>query len=152
VGSRRAAPLDWESPGYEYVPSTEPARYFETRNTSVYRHSPIKMWPPPASMCSCSERLHNILKPPLSNGAAYRHRVTGRLDEYGLVYMLQPEIPSYKDAEGVIIMVSFHRASLASPAEDTASIAHVSQTERSCDPSYWQWQGKPRNCRENKCV
>jgi hypothetical protein len=117
VGSRRAAPLDWKCPGYEYVPSTVPAQYFKTRDTSVYRHSPIKMWPLPASTCSCSERLHNILKPPLRNGALYSREVTGSLDEYGLVYMLRPEGPSHTDAAGVIIMVSFHRASSAFPSE-----------------------------------
>lgn len=167
VGSRRVAPLDWRPPGHDYEPSQSPSAYLGPRGDVVYRHSPIKMWPPPASTCACSKRLHHILNPPLPNGAAsYSRYIVGSVDENGLVYMIRPgrpSSPSDANALGVIVMVNFTRgplsAALPPPPLGNAAVTggastgqpfHAARTEEQVpDSSYWQWE--PRVCKGGTC-
>ncbi|PVI05276.1 hypothetical protein DM02DRAFT_610875 [Periconia macrospinosa] len=165
VGSRRLAPLDWRAPGHGYIPSQSPGNYLGPKGDVVYRHSSIKMWPPPASTCKCSQRLHSILNPPLPNtsvsSSSYNRYIVGSVDEYGLVYMLRPgrpSGPSDENALGVVVMVSFTRdSSLASPrsmvdGSVTAGSGHHHERRAEKDehdPFYWQWQ--PRVCKNGVC-
>ncbi|KAF2866024.1 hypothetical protein BDV95DRAFT_632103 [Massariosphaeria phaeospora] len=112
IGSRRVAPLDWR-PLEESMPERLSAPALS--GDVAYRHSKVKMWPPPSSRCPCSKRLHQILNPPLPSGPAYNRSITGTLDEDNLVYMIRPGQsynPSDDKALGIIVMTNFNQAAL----------------------------------------
>ncbi|CAI6332643.1 unnamed protein product [Periconia digitata] len=166
VGSRRTAPLDWVPPcdKYDkYTPSKSPKEYLGSRRDVVYRHSPIRMWPPPATQCACSRRLHKILNPPLPNDSpmSYNRHVVGSVDEHGLVYMIRSGRPSSEENQlGVIVMVSFTRGRSSSSVErpPLGPAAAASAAGEECcqhqrqiddegddddeeyDPDYWRWK------------
>jgi hypothetical protein len=108
IGSRRIAPADWNAPGNGKGRVNFPV----VKNDAEYRPSSIKMWPPPASKCLCSRRLHSILNPELPAGDGRNRVVTGVADERSLVYMIKNAKTYGKDEsadKGVIVMVNFAR-------------------------------------------
>lgn len=143
IGSRRVAPLDWKELE-EHAPQllTLPAG----PNDVAYRHSATQIWPPPASRCPCSKRLHRIVNPPLPGGAAYNRSITSALDERSLVYMIRPGrsySPSDDNASGIIVMVSFSRGPLP-PKDMPQELGGNIQSE-----SEWHWV--PGACRSGNC-
>lgn len=129
VGSRRPAPEDYiHAPrggfGSSIASSSKaPVGSPPTDDDSVedlddddvlkvksYRHSEIKMWPPPAARCPCSRRLHNIISPPDANRMASR-QITGFVDERSLVYMVKygRSYGAEDDLVGTIVVVDFSR-------------------------------------------
>ncbi|OAG09348.1 uncharacterized protein CC84DRAFT_1193214 [Paraphaeosphaeria sporulosa] len=150
IGSRRVAPLDWAD-----LSTTTPQLLTlpALLNDVAYRHSPTRMWPPSASRCPCSKRLHHILNPPLPGGPAYNRSITGTLDERSLVYMIRPGrsySPSDDNALGIVVMISFNRGPLPPKhgAEDRSR-------EHGGDAQYeseWRWvPGASGRCRERSC-
>jgi hypothetical protein len=130
----------------------------------TYRNEPIRMWPPPASQCPCSARLHDILNP---LGANQARTVMGVLDERTLVYMVKPA-RSYgsRDDEGEmgsIVVVDFSRSSMTSDdAELPVAMArrdskmggeeHVTDDDEAFDAKYWMWSvGLKKRCRDKTC-
>ncbi|KAF1967884.1 hypothetical protein BU23DRAFT_282840 [Bimuria novae-zelandiae CBS 107.79] len=140
MGSRRVAPSDWK-PLEDTIPQllSPPAQPDDV----AYRHFPIKMWPPPASRCPCSRRLHQILNPPLPGGPAYSKSITGTLDERSLVYMIRPGRSGEYNALGVIVMISFNRGPV--PPRGTQDRSH----EQAQNESEWHWT--PGACRSGTC-
>ena len=147
IGSRRVAPLEWKDLEMS-MPQllTLPA----LRDDVAYRHSTTRMWPPPASRCPCSERLHNILNPPLPGGPAYNRSITGALDERSLVYMVRPGrsySPSDDNALGIIVMISFNRGPL--PPKEVAKDKSHDHSERQQSEIEWNWV--PGACKRGTC-
>jgi hypothetical protein len=108
IGSRRIAPSDWTAPGDGKGRVNFPI----LENDESYRHSNIKMWPPPASKCLCSRHLHSILNPKLPAGDGRNRVVTGVVDERSLVYMVKNAKAYGRDdgaEKGVIVLVDFAR-------------------------------------------
>lgn len=139
IGSRRVAPIDLKDVDPQLLsPPALPADV-------AYRHSPVKMWPPPASRCPCSKRLHQILNPSLPSGPAYSTNITGALDERSLVYMIRPgrSYSGEDNALGVIINVNFNRGPI--PPKATKDLSHE---QPRCD-SAWYWA--PGACRSGTC-
>jgi hypothetical protein len=129
-----------------------------------YRNSKIRMWPPPASRCPCSKRLHNIINPPLPNGPSHTRSIIGVLDERTLVYMVKPG-RSYgandDNALGTIVVVDFTR-----PWKPTDVTAARPVTMAQCDSifasgtkaaddfntSHWHWAANQKTlCRQRSC-
>lgn len=143
IGSRRVAPLDWMT-FEDKIPQllSPPA----LPNDVAYRHSLIRMWPPPASRCRCSKRLHQILNPPLPGGPAYSKTIMGSMDERSLVYMIRPGRsynPSEDNALGIIVMVNFDRGPVPPGASKDRSQEHAqNETE-------WHWV--PGACKSGTC-
>ncbi|KAA8621683.1 hypothetical protein PtrV1_06184 [Pyrenophora tritici-repentis] len=82
-------------------------------NATRYRHSPIRMWPPPASHCPCSKHLHTIMNPALPSGnTPLAKSVTGVLDGNYFIYMVKPG-RTYNSGDdsalGSIVVVDFSR-------------------------------------------
>lgn len=134
-----------------------------------YRNSPIKMWPPPASRCPCSQRLHDIMNPQLPLGPSHARSVTGVLDDRTLVYMVKPG-RSYGASDdstlGTVVVVDFTR-----PYAVTDRTPSIPATMRRVDSkmegddagngekeandfntSHWQWtSGQERRCKARTC-
>ncbi|KAG9194119.1 hypothetical protein G6011_04154 [Alternaria panax] len=165
IGSRRELGLDHAAiscKGKAPIDEMKP-NFLDTQTR--YRQSPIRMWPPPASCCPCSKRLHNILNPPLPSSApSHARSVTGVLDEQRLVLMVKPG-RSYgrneDNASGTIIVINF-----ASPNKSSAHAPSASQSpSRSrCDrkidedvdvyddPLAWHWSSdSKRRCQGKTC-
>jgi hypothetical protein len=136
-----------------------------------YRNSPVRMWPPPASRCPCSQRLHDIINPPLPLGPSHARSVTGILDGRTLVYMVKPG-RSYGASDnstlGTIVVVDFTRpyaardsTQLSTPAtmrrvdskmddNDDANMEERGSDDR--NTSHWQWTiGQERRCKARAC-
>lgn len=143
VGSRHStslniSPLDVKGKGR--ADDTAP-----TFNDHVsYRNSPIRMWPPPASRCPCSKRLHDIMNPPLALGPSHARSVTGVLDDRTLVYMVKAGRSygaSDDSALGTIVVVDFTRPYSSTPSRVDNN-----------DEAHWQWTtGQLRRCRSGTC-
>ncbi|KAH8724089.1 hypothetical protein GQ44DRAFT_618933, partial [Phaeosphaeriaceae sp. PMI808] len=157
VGSRREASLNippLNSKGKGRADEAEPT--FD--DFTQYQNSPIRMWPPPASRCPCSKRLHNILNPPLASGPSHSRTVIGVLDERTLVYMVKPGRsynPSDDSALGTVVVVDFTR-----PWKETDStptpLLHKTDAGNSVEDdgnaSCWQWNlGQNRLCKTGMC-
>ncbi len=170
VGSRRESSLlqlPTDRKGKQRIATTTETQFVDNR--VQYRHSKIKMWPPPASRCPCSKRLHDIMNPALPSGPSHSKSITGIMDERSLVYMVKPG-RSYGSSDdtnstvGTIVFVDFSRPS---PVKDTTnsingngngSMQAVTMTR--CDskmedeftPSSWDWTpGLERCCRAGTC-
>jgi hypothetical protein len=121
-----------------------------------YANSPIRMWPPPASQCPCSARLHNILNPLLPTGP---RSVTGVLDERALVYMVKPG-RSYgaSDAEslGSIVVIGFTRpvdTTHVPLARSDSKMGYEHDEAAHGDVEHWQCSvGQHRRCKERTCA
>jgi hypothetical protein len=169
VGSRREASLDipaLDVKGKGRLNDMDPV--FEDH--VQYRNSQINMWPPPASKCPCSSRLHDILNPPLPLGPGQARTVTGVLDDRTLVLMIKPG-KSYgasdDNALGTIVVVDFtrpwkERDSTPSRSSEMRRVDsrmdHDSTNE--CDEKMaddlpalrWDWStGQDRICRNKRC-
>jgi hypothetical protein len=124
-----------------------------------YKHSPIRMWPPPASRCPCSQRLHSIINPPLPpGGSSHTRSVTGVLDERCFVFMVKAgrSYGSNDDSTlGTIVVVDFTRPLTPNPSAPSASTTMSrcdSKMEDEFSPSSWEWTpGQERRCRERTC-
>lgn len=136
-----------------------------------YRNSPIAMWPPPASRCACSSRLHDILNPPLPLGLSHARSVTGVLDDRTLVYMVKAGRSygaSDEGALGTVVVIDFTRPDnnvenvtfVAAPAlaRCDSKMAHDNDDEDreevsdDFDASCWQWAvGQHRHCKAGLC-
>jgi hypothetical protein len=170
VGSRREAPLDvaFTNPkGKGRLDEMEPI--FEDH--VQYRNSPIQMWPPPASKCPCSKRLHDILNPSLPSGSSHARTVTGVLDDRTLVIMIKPGRSygaSDDSALGTIVVIDFTRpwrsvdSTPSRPIQmrrvdskmddDNSSIEHDKKVADDFDKSHWQWTtGQKRRCASQTC-
>lgn len=149
IGSRREIdPSPPPSKGKERMDDTLPVFEDSTR----YRHSPIRMWPPSAQRCPCSARLHNILIPKLSSGPTHTRTVTGVLDDRCLVYMVKAG-RSYGDdedsASGSIVVVDFSRP-VAPRCNDMADSACI--VDKPNEQQNWQWSpGLEKRCRAGMC-
>ncbi|KAH5430988.1 hypothetical protein HBI47_110140 [Parastagonospora nodorum] len=116
-----------------------------------YRNSSIHMWPPPASRCPCSKRLHDIMNPPLQLGPSNARSVTGVLDDRTLVYMVtagRSYGASDDSALGTIVVVDFTR-----PYSSTPSQMRRVDNELDTDEAHWQWTtGQLRRCKSGTCL
>ncbi|RYN19442.1 hypothetical protein AA0114_g12998 [Alternaria tenuissima] len=126
IGSRREMGLDYSATSCkEKAPFDEMKPNFLDTQTR-YRHSPIRMWPPSASRCPCSKRLHSILNRPLPSASPFHTRsITGVLDEQRLVFMIKPGRsygPGDDNTLGTIVVVDFSR-----PLTSTAHAPSASQ-------------------------
>jgi hypothetical protein len=125
-----------------------------------YRNSPIRMWPPPASTCPCSARLHDILNP---LDASLSRTVTGVLDERTLVYMVKPGRSygaSDENVLGSIVVIDFTR-----PMADTMHVPMArcdskmdtdnhddAEVADDFDAKHWQWTvGQKTRCQKGTC-
>ncbi|RMZ70391.1 F-box domain-containing [Pyrenophora seminiperda CCB06] len=117
--------------------------------STQYRHSPIRMWPPPASCCPCSERLHDIMNPVLYRNAAQSRNVTGVLDGDYFVYMVKPGRTYGLGDEakvGSVVVVDFTPVANLSSKDTAADYSNLGQS------SSWIWApGQERRCREQTC-
>jgi hypothetical protein len=159
VGSRRELGLDYfqaEKKGKGRVDDTH--TLFVDEKTR-YSQLPIRMWPPPASRCPCSKRLHDILNPPLpSGGSSYTRSVTGVLDERCLVFMVKAG-RSYSSSDdstqGTIVVVDFTgplRPDASAPSASTSMARCDSKMEDEASPESWEWTpGHERRCRDGTC-
>lgn len=154
IGSRRIAPLDWAPDGAQSSTSLKgkeavtDAPMPGTEKDALYRHSSIKMWPPPASRCPCSKRLHNILSPHGSSQGRGNRVVTGVVDERSLVYMVKNGRSYGEDdnALGTIVLVSFNRDARSAEAEGEKGMqTHAESRE-------WHWSpGQASRCQRREC-
>jgi hypothetical protein len=134
-----------------------------------YRNSPVRMWPPPASRCPCSQRLHDIMNPPLPLGPSHARSVTGVLDDRTLVYMVKPGRSygaSDDSALGTIVVVDFTRPCVTDDStpsapgmrrtdskleEDTDAIMEEKGPD-DFNTSHWQWSvGQESRCKARTC-
>jgi hypothetical protein len=131
----------------------------------AYCNSPIRMWPPPASRCPCSKRLHDIMNPPLPLGPSHARSVTGVLDDRTLVYMVKAG-RSYGASDdstlGTIVVVDFarplegHDSTPSRPSEIRRVDSKMDNDEEKVaddfDMSHWQWSiGQHRRCQSGTC-
>ncbi|RYN88498.1 hypothetical protein AA0119_g11752, partial [Alternaria tenuissima] len=165
IGSRRELGLDYSATSCKgKAPIDEMKPNFLDTQTR-YRHSPIRMWPPSASRCPCSKRLHNILNRPLPSASpSHTRSITGVLDEQRLIFMIKPGRsygPSDDNTLGTIVVVDFSR-----PLTSTAHAPSASQPPSlsRCDSKmdddvgvhvdelawYWSSDSKGR-CRGRTC-
>jgi hypothetical protein len=149
VGARRVAPRGWIPPDSVTSSKGKSASPYVIEEDPVrYRHSNIKLWPPPAAKCACSAKLHKILNPPLAAGSMCNRAITGAADERSLVYMVKP-VTSYtsedKDPIGTVVVIKFNQ-------EETGQATTGSAGEESTchdDPLRWRWVSGA--CRKSEC-
>ncbi|KAF1849311.1 uncharacterized protein K460DRAFT_280091 [Cucurbitaria berberidis CBS 394.84] len=157
IGSRREAPLDIAPSnirGKERVDEME----LDFADKTVYRHSPIRMWPPPASRCPCSKRLHGIINPTLPYGPSHTRTIIGVLDDRSLVYMVKPG-RSYGSSDdkvmGTIVLVDFSRPFKSQDAGPTSSVSMSRMDSKMDDefsPASWEWTpGLEKRCQNGTC-
>lgn len=160
IGSRREAPRDMAPPNLKGKQRVDEIRQDFVDDTQ-YRHPPIRMWPPSASRCPCSKRLHDILSPPLPSGPSHARTVTGVLDERSLVYMVKPG-RSYGSSDndnvlGTLVLVDFSRPYRPTDGSEamvvsTSMSRSDSKMEDEFNPSSWEWTpGLERRCRSGTC-
>jgi hypothetical protein len=136
-----------------------------------YRNSSIRMWPPPASKCPCSKRLHHILNPQLPSDSSHARTVTGVLDDRTLVIMIKPgRLNGARDDStlGTIVVIDFTRPWIlgdSTPSwptqikrvdsmmdDDNSSIEHNKKWANDFHKKHWQWTtGQQRRCESQKC-
>ncbi|PSN66286.1 hypothetical protein BS50DRAFT_601229 [Corynespora cassiicola Philippines] len=160
IGSRRHAPIDGHRDGDDKLTYSKDKliSWPVDEGDVAYRHSAIRMWPPKASACPCSQQLHDIMNPKLPSGSSYNRIVTGALDERSLIYMVKPG-RSYGPSDdsgalGTIIMVNFSRSPFSPDSINTVPLhhEHENENEASLRPDHWQWiPGQTRLCREGRC-
>jgi hypothetical protein len=165
IGSRRELGLDYaaiNSKGKALIDEMKP-NFLDTQTR--YRQPPIRMWPPPASHCPCSKRLHNILNPPLqSNSPPDTRSVTGVLDEQRLVFMVKPgrSYGSNDDStSGTIVVVDFTGPNMSTPSAPSAlQPPSLSRCDSKMDgvmdlhigPSAWHWSSDSKGrCPRKRC-
>jgi hypothetical protein len=145
IGSRRLAPFQWASLDKAELSKSRLVHPPFIEDDVSYRHSTIKMWPPPGSRCPCSKRLHNILNPQPSCGVAYNRKVTGVIDERSLVYMVKSG-PSYApddNALGTVVLIDFSRSPPSAPSADNNMDFAEDQ---------WHWTpGHHARCQRGEC-
>jgi hypothetical protein len=146
IGTRREAPVGWKPPSQDTIYNAKTVNPFQQEKDVVYRHPPVKMWPPPSSSCACSKRLHQILNPALP-GPAHSRSITGVLDERRFIYMVRPR-PS-DNALGTIVMINFTRSASATKPNDVGPNDHESSTGGQVDPLRWNWT--PGACKRGIC-
>jgi hypothetical protein len=131
-----------------------------------YRNARIRMWPPPASKCPCSKRLHGILNPPLPNGTTHARTVAGVLDERTFVYMIKPG-RSYGSGDdstlGTIVLIDFTRPLQHDDSTQSGGVPMVqsdskmkidvdNKTDSTSDALSWVWSpGQEKRCRSGTC-
>ncbi|EUC35588.1 hypothetical protein COCCADRAFT_90432 [Bipolaris zeicola 26-R-13] len=125
-------------------------------NQTHYRQSPIRMWPPRASRCPCSQHLHNILNPAIpSSGASYTRSVTGVLDEQRLVFMIKSGRsygPSDNNTLGTVVIVDFARPTKSSNSANSAPMARSDSKMEETLSLGWEWQpGLEQMCKDRTC-
>ncbi|KAF2122863.1 hypothetical protein BDV96DRAFT_9211 [Lophiotrema nucula] len=146
VGSRRVAPLGWCPPDDRTPGRVDSAATTPEDDDILYRHSNIKMFPPPASTCPCSKRLHEIMNPPV--GSPHSRMIAAAVDERSLVYMVRPG-NSYMSGEdaplGTVVVLNFNsKKEGLSPAGQ--------RQEEDADTTHWQWQpGHHSLCEKGEC-
>jgi hypothetical protein len=123
-----------------------------------YANSRIRMWPPLASQCPCSRKLHDILNPPLPGGP---RNVTGVLDERTLVYMVKPARrygAGDEECLGTVVVVDFTRpldsASVAMERCDSQMDCEYDDDDKvACNERrQWTWSvGQERRCQRGTC-
>ncbi|KAF2740150.1 hypothetical protein EJ04DRAFT_425495 [Polyplosphaeria fusca] len=151
VGARRVAPRDWTPPDNITSSKDKSANPFIVEDDPVfYRHSNIKIWPPPASNCPCSKRLHKILNPPLSSGSEHNRSITGVVDERSLVYLVKPLI-SYtsddSDPIGTLVVVHFNQEDPSTPTSGSSNGRATCHDDS--NPSHWRWESG--TCHKGEC-
>ncbi|KAF2822031.1 hypothetical protein CC86DRAFT_425604 [Ophiobolus disseminans] len=130
-----------------------------------YAQPPIRMWPPPASKCPCSKRLHAIINPPLASGPSHARSVTGVLDERTLVFMVKPG-RSYGASDdttlGSIVVIDFTRpwkTPDSTPSSRPPLVRYDSKMDLDgeevaddYEASSWQWTpGQKSRCHTGTC-
>jgi hypothetical protein len=145
IGTRHEAPMDWEPPSQDGLSKVKPANTSQREHDVVYRHSPIKLWPPPSSKCACSKRLHRILNPTVP-GPAHIRSITGVLDERRFIYIVRPGRSD--NALGTIVMIDFSRNASVSKPNDRLPMNHGSGFGGQFDPR-WVWT--PGVCQKGIC-
>lgn len=134
IGSRRKTsptPAPLPSKGKARIDSSVIFDDFEDKQTA-YRHSPIRMFPPPANSCPCSKRLHDIMNPALLAGSNTHDRsITGVLDERSFVYMVKPGRSygaNHDDTKGAVVVVDFTRPWKRAELEGSAPMSSSKTT------------------------
>lgn len=147
--------------------------------STQYRHSPIRMWPPPASHCPCSKHLHIIMNPALPSGnTPHARSVIGILDGNYFIYMVKPA-RTYRSGDdsalGSIVVVDFSRGFPVAGGENgqgekasasalssasvygtcgkyNAPVVSSATVAYSSPATSWIWSpGQERRCREGTC-
>ncbi|CAA9961388.1 f-box domain-containing protein [Pyrenophora teres f. maculata] len=147
--------------------------------STQYRHSPIRMWPPPASHCPCSKHLHIIMNPALPSGnTPHARSVIGILDGNYFIYMVKPA-RTYRSGDdsalGSIVVVDFSRGFPVAGGENgqgektsasalssasvygtcgkyNAPVVSPATVAYSSPATSWIWSpGQERRCREGTC-
>ncbi|UPX17397.1 uncharacterized protein EKO05_0007756 [Ascochyta rabiei] len=147
IGSRRVAPAlsttdDFASDSIWRNNQSKMPRFADS---TKYRYTPTRMWPPPRSTCPCSARLHRIMNPPSTPGCtAGQTSITAACDERSIVYMIRPRYASsYQHSThtlGTVVCIDFGREALLTP-----SAAHP-------DDMRWDWSpGQDGRCRSGTC-
>jgi len=182
IGSRRELGLSFtstrnstsNSKGKAPIDDTKPS-FVDTQ--TLYRQSPVRMWPPPSSRCPCSARLHNILNPTLptiNSSSSATRSVTGVLDSQRLVFMIKPG-RSYgsndDNTSGSIVVIDFSRPLTSPTAAPSASSSsslplrpsslarcdskmgdELVTPKRCVDPLVWHWSDDSKGrCRRGTC-
>ncbi|KAF2686671.1 hypothetical protein K458DRAFT_441452 [Lentithecium fluviatile CBS 122367] len=146
VGTRREAPEKWTHPCQDTSSKAKSVSPSLQDDDVVYRHPPIRMWPPPSSQCACSKRLHTILNPALP-GPAHGKSISGVLDKRRFVYMVRPGRSD--NALGTIVVVNFTRGALPSKPNEAVPTDHGGSMEGQFNPSRWEWT--PGACKKGVC-
>lgn len=151
IGSRKPAPLWYNSS----VVTDKGHLVDECAGVSLsddqrtYRYAPIQYWPPPASHCPCSQRLHKLISP--EDGTPVRNSIIkGALDEYSFVYMTQPR-KSYDardEVPGTVVVVNF----CPDIPTKLGSNGRVEVANGDVCPSEWFWRrGRGEHCAKGEC-
>jgi len=163
VGSQREASLNFPPINFKgkgRADEMEP----QFEDHVKYVQPPIRMWPPPASKCPCSKRLHDIMNPPLPSGPSHARTISGVLDERTLVYMVKPGRSygaSNDSTLGSIVVVDFTRpwrtpdSTLPRPPPIARCDSKMDVDEgvsNDFEASIWQWTvGQKRRCHAGQC-
>jgi hypothetical protein len=150
VGSRRVAPLNW-TPRVEAA-STNPKDKEVSKavpdDEVVYRHSAIKIWPPPASTCPCAKRLHDIFNPQPLQELGNSRTIIGVADERSLVYMVKAGRSASDTTLGTVVLVNFDPSAQRPLQPDDMD----SSVEDGFVPTHWQWSpGLHARCQRGEC-
>ncbi|KAF2867616.1 hypothetical protein BDV95DRAFT_597831 [Massariosphaeria phaeospora] len=155
IGSRRLAPADW-APHDKITSPKDKSPSPPIDGDDVYRQSRVQMWPPPASKCPCSARLHQILNPQPPSASGFNNFITGVLDERTLVYMIRSS-RSYGSADdntlGTVVVIKFNSGPLPPSSSDAQPLGvHGEHMEDEFAPSHWHWTpGQSRACENGEC-
>ncbi|KAF2181982.1 hypothetical protein K469DRAFT_587577 [Zopfia rhizophila CBS 207.26] len=161
IGSRRPAPRvpeEWSMHDKVTLAREQSISAPLLEGDESYRYSQIKMWPPPASTCPCSEKLHRILNPKLPSGFSHNKTITGVVDERSFVYMIRPG-KSYSggddNALGTIVVVSFNREKRIPNSQMSridSTTCFQDEMEDQVSQSHWMWKaGQFAACRKRTC-